>query len=126
MAILIGVLAPQYMKYVEKSRTSADKDTMDSLYNALTIAAADPDTQKNAPSAAGAVTAGTYASGDSEDFWTAVYDTLGVTNTGDYTKKFKSKTVKGKMPTISMDAQGNFSLTVTEGSNTITIPEKKS
>ena len=25
MAILVGVLAPQYMKYVEKSRISADK-----------------------------------------------------------------------------------------------------
>ena len=25
MAILVGVLAPQYLKYVEKSRVSADK-----------------------------------------------------------------------------------------------------
>lgn len=31
MAILIGVLAPQYIKYVEKSRRSADEDSAESL-----------------------------------------------------------------------------------------------
>jgi len=43
MAILIGVLAPQYIKYVEKSRVSADKDNMDMLKNALQTAASDED-----------------------------------------------------------------------------------
>ncbi len=43
MAILIGVLAPQYIKYVEKSRVSADKDVLDSVYNAVTTATSDPD-----------------------------------------------------------------------------------
>ena len=43
MAILIGVLAPQYLKYVEKSRVSADKDLVDSIYNACTTAASDAD-----------------------------------------------------------------------------------
>ena len=43
MAILIGVLAPQYIKYVEKSRVSADKDLLDSIYNACTTAASDPE-----------------------------------------------------------------------------------
>ena len=31
MAVLIGVLAPQYLKYVEKSRVSADADQIDTL-----------------------------------------------------------------------------------------------
>ena len=43
MAILVGVLAPQYLKYVEKSRVSADKDQLDSFYTACTTAAADPE-----------------------------------------------------------------------------------
>ncbi len=43
MAILIGVLAPQYIKYVEKSRVSADKDQCDTLKNALQTAATDED-----------------------------------------------------------------------------------
>ena len=43
MAILIGVLAPQYIKYVEKSRASADKDLLDSVYKACATAASDPE-----------------------------------------------------------------------------------
>ncbi len=43
MAILIGVLAPQYIKYVEKSRVSADEDTADSLKNAIMTATTDED-----------------------------------------------------------------------------------
>ncbi len=34
MAVLLGVLAPQYIKYVEKSRISADEDTADALLGA--------------------------------------------------------------------------------------------
>lgn len=43
MAILIGILAPQYMKYVEKSRLSADNDTIDAVRKACETAMADPD-----------------------------------------------------------------------------------
>lgn len=41
MAILVGVLSPQLMKYIEKSRYSADMQTLDSAYTALKIALAD-------------------------------------------------------------------------------------
>jgi type IV pilus assembly protein PilA len=41
MAILIGVLAPQYIKYVEKSRISSDEDCADSLKNAAMTATTD-------------------------------------------------------------------------------------
>ena len=43
MAILIGVLAPQYIKYVEKSRMSADDDLADTLLTAGYLMAADED-----------------------------------------------------------------------------------
>ncbi len=42
MAVLIGVLAPQYLKYVEKSRQSADLDNIDALISAVEIYSADP------------------------------------------------------------------------------------
>lgn len=42
MAVLIGVLAPQYLKYVEKSRKSADLDTLDGMISAVEIFSADP------------------------------------------------------------------------------------
>lgn len=45
MAILIVVLAPQYLKYVEKSRTSSDQTTVVEYINAMQVLAADPDVQ---------------------------------------------------------------------------------
>lgn len=42
MAVLIGVLAPQYLKYVERSRQSADLDNVDQMISAVEIYAADP------------------------------------------------------------------------------------
>lgn len=41
MAVLIGVLAPQYLKYVEKSRITKDDERADSLLNAIHIIVAD-------------------------------------------------------------------------------------
>lgn len=45
MAVLIGILAPQYMKYVERSRLAADNDYIDSVRQACETAVSDPDTQ---------------------------------------------------------------------------------
>lgn len=45
MAVLVGVLAPTYMQYVEKSKKSNDVSTVDTLVNAFEIAAIDPETQ---------------------------------------------------------------------------------
>ena len=41
MAVLIGVLAPQYIKYVEKSRESADVDNAQAVITALQVYATD-------------------------------------------------------------------------------------
>ena len=43
MAILVGVLAPAYLKYVEKSRKSADLDTIEGLMKAAETACSDTD-----------------------------------------------------------------------------------
>lgn len=113
MAILIGVLAPQYLKYVEKSRTSADKDQLDSVYNACTIAASDPEIT-DVPTTGGS----SLISGGTS--WAAeVRSTLGITSGGSL--KWKSKSAGPGMgePTISIDGQGNF--TVTKGS--LSVPE---
>lgn len=42
MAILIVVLAPQYLKYVERSRNSTDMQNVTTLKNAIETYAADP------------------------------------------------------------------------------------
>lgn len=42
MAVLIGVLAPQYLKYVEKSRKSADEDNFQQIVSAVQVYYSDP------------------------------------------------------------------------------------
>lgn len=44
MAILVGLLAPQYLKYVEKSRKSADASNLNEMVQAVQVYAADSDT----------------------------------------------------------------------------------
>ncbi len=43
MAVLVGVLAPTYLQYVEKSKKSNDVSTVDSIVNAIEICAIDPE-----------------------------------------------------------------------------------
>lgn len=43
MAVLVGVLAPQYMKYVERSRNSTDRDNAAAIESAIQVWAAETD-----------------------------------------------------------------------------------
>lgn len=43
LAILVGLLAPQYTKYVERSRKAADVSNMDEMIKAIQVYAADGD-----------------------------------------------------------------------------------
>lgn len=43
MVILIAVLAPQYLRYVEKSRVASDQNTIVEYINAMQTIAADPE-----------------------------------------------------------------------------------
>lgn len=42
MAILVGILAPQLLKYIEKSKVSADTQQCDAIRSAILCALADP------------------------------------------------------------------------------------
>lgn len=122
MAILIGVLAPQYIKYVEKSRVSADKDLLDSIYNACTIASADPDVTDDVPEDGDDVDTSKIAEGDDEANWgNVVYNTLGA-DIGTIEGKLKSKLAKDSSGnySISIECGDNGDFTVTAGG--ITIP----
>lgn len=55
MAVLIGVLAPQYLKYVEKSRQSADLQSIDTLVSAVEIYSASAATTGNLTCTGGVV-----------------------------------------------------------------------
>lgn len=43
MAILVGVMAPQLIKYIEKSNVSADTQMLDTIHTALVLAMTDPE-----------------------------------------------------------------------------------
>lgn len=43
MAILVGIMAPQLIKYIEKANVSADMQLLDSVYNAVVYASVDPE-----------------------------------------------------------------------------------
>lgn len=45
MAVLVVVLAPQYLKYVERSRNSTDISNATAIVTALQVYAADPDVE---------------------------------------------------------------------------------
>lgn len=107
MAILIGVLAPQYLKYVEKSKVSSDKDTLDSVYQACTTAAADPDLSQTVPANGYTGNANNWTAG-TEDWTAEVLTTLGLQDASSLTAKLKSKSCKGSDVSIGVDSLGNF------------------
>ena len=43
MVILVAILAPTYMRYVEKSRVASDQQTMVEFIDAMQVVASDPD-----------------------------------------------------------------------------------
>lgn len=51
MAVLVGILVPTYLKYVEKSRISSDSELADSICKAITFAASDPKILEDSASA---------------------------------------------------------------------------
>lgn len=118
MAILIGVLAPQYIKYVEKSRASADKDLLDSVYKACATAASDPEVT-DAPS--GPATFALASGFSTTDFDAAVKATLSVTNLSDVNNKLKSKSCNSKQISVSIDGNGNFFVFAKNSAGTVSI-----
>lgn len=101
MAVLIGVLAPQYLKYVEKSRVSSDKTAISSVVGAVNTSLSDEDVYSDV-STSGNVkidAAGAISCGDS-DLETAVKKICGSTIS------LASKAYKGKAFTIHYSFDG--------------------
>lgn len=87
MAILVGVMAPQLIKYIEKSNVSSDTQLCDSVRTAITTAMMDPAVINDPSYVAPASSVYTLAAllGTSTPLSDAVLDTLGVPTTGSVT-----------------------------------------
>ena len=108
LAILVGILAPQYTKYVEKSRKSADASNLEEMVKAVQVHEADTDNT-------------TLATGD----YTITMTTSAVTITGtgldnvlkEYVPDYASKKLKsqrwgtaGIKATINIDSAGKLTV----------------
>jgi type IV pilus assembly protein PilA len=102
MAVLVGVLAPAYLKYVEKSRKSADLDTLDVIVKAVDTVVSDEEyedalanvTKFTIENSSGTVTLSTDDSNAGLSAWKEVANV-------------KSVTMKSK---VAKKAAGNFKL----------------
>lgn len=131
MAILVGVMAPQLIKYIEKANASADAQLADTVHSAVIDAALDPEVATAAspgiPSSA-EIIGSVWTSGGSP-FQKAVCEILGVTSTAQLSNSLKSTgshqisvTISGNNVTVTLpgtDSRGSKSPT----GYTITVPK---
>lgn len=99
MAILVGVMAPQLIKYIEKSNVSADTQLAGTVQTAVTTAMMDPEVLANQTAssyitslqATGAASTdiGSFV-GNGNSYTSAVSEILGVTAASDVTGSLKS------------------------------------
>lgn len=107
MAVLIGILAPQFIRYVEKSKYSKDVQMINEVKNAVEVALANPDIYDTIT--AGTITFGSAAQTDLgwTELTTEVAKTVDLTETG-----VESKRLKAASATIAIDASGKVTLNV--------------
>lgn len=128
MVVLVGALAPQYVKYLDKSKVSTDTQWVDGLRQAIEITYIDPsidnpDLCKNATNPAEIPEVADLSTDKEKAFWNEVFDVMGykghdaivaglklddTTNTGDAAKDVSIKYWID-------DANGNVTVTVTGG-----------
>ncbi len=98
MAVLVGVLAPQYIKYVEKSRVSADAQMVEEFAGAMTVLASDVDVTLDAGKTYTVTSANTGAITISDDL-KALFVSTGSVDTAK-TYSFKSTAYKNATPSV--------------------------
>lgn len=111
MAILVGVLAPQYIKYVQRSRITADKDILDTVYQACSTASAEDDIT-DLPRA-GDMDITIDPTGAHKDWSRRVLELVGATDfERDVERRLKSKVVGDKKIKIDVNEKNQFTVYV--------------
>ncbi|MBR6665983.1 MAG: prepilin-type N-terminal cleavage/methylation domain-containing protein [Lachnospiraceae bacterium] len=112
MAVLVGVLAPQYIKYLDKSKAGTDRQMLDNLRQAITTTILDPDlsdpTDDGAPSIPTTWTSIDDASiGSTADFWEEVFEIMGVDDGADLIDELAYKVGSGSGADIKFSINSN-------------------
>ncbi|MBR5419508.1 MAG: type II secretion system protein [Lachnospiraceae bacterium] len=94
MAILVGVMAPQLIRYIEKAKVSNDTQVVDAIHTAMLTAMMDPSViAGDSATLAGLSTTGaaiTTTGTGAGSFWGEVADTMGAGPTGTISPNLKS------------------------------------
>ena len=93
MAILVGVMAPQLIKYIEKSKVSADTQAADAVHSAILTAMMDPEVVNDPGYNGSSVLSGAQSVsglGTGDVVASAALEILGETAGADVTARLKS------------------------------------
>lgn len=114
MAVLVGVLAPQYIKYLDKSKISSDKQLTDNVRQAMTTTLLDPNvTGAPAKSSSGNLIGGASVAaptGTTNEYWTEVYSVLGLADSSKLAAEYKY--ASPTFVTYTIDANGGIKIDV--------------
>lgn len=120
MAALIAILAPQYLKYVERSRISADETNADQLLGAVKVICSDPDYVVPAPSSDTTYTITWNASDDGKYSVPSVTLATGVTLANALDSSLGIATGSAvSIPKSSLHKAQTYTVTITFASDTI-------
>ena len=113
MAILVGVMAPQLIRYIEKTKESSDTQLLDTVRSAITTAILDPTvaTASNV-TIAGSGTLSSYMDGTGV-LNVAIQDTLGYTTASAVQANLKSKAA------FHNNTNGTINVTVINGNQVV-------
>ena len=114
MAILVGVMAPQLIKYIEKSNVSAHTQVCDSIHSAVLTSMMDPEVVTATDSATQTKLSGlntqqsiTNVLTGTDKFTQSVKDIMGVTSATDITLKSHNGTAVLQPAAIQVSVDGN-------------------
>ncbi len=121
MAILLVVLAPQYLKYVERSRNATDLQNATQIVDAMQIYAADP--ESTVAPAAGSVTIGNAAQTiATSTFLGAALDDAGLLPGGQLQTRCQSRTTWTEYTITWTITDGDLVFTYSSNSTEATDP----
>ena len=126
MAILVGAMAPQVTKYIEKSRKSADAQALGTLYTAVLTELLDPDVTTKPKTGDINIGADGKASGGTDTVTSGVLKTMGISNISNFQLKSNAYSKGGNTITVTVnEGDGSVKIEVpsndTANSGTLTI-----
>ncbi len=113
MVVLVAVLAPQYLKYVEKARVAADVQTADQFIGAMQVLAADPDIKLTGTKYE--VTSDTDGVIDVDTNLEQAFKDANIMDLTGKTFKYQSKAYTAQATTIKLEYKDNIWTVTTTG-----------